>query len=297
MADRLLHQLPDGDLETALSGLVSVLAWPTATLSEGTDIAAAVRARIEAIPIPRTGGPTTRTGLPGGWRWSWRPARRALVLALVALLAIVAIAGALGLGLPGLRIILGEAPPTLSPTTSIAPSAPSASASATPEALGASLRLGEALDPSDPHALDDRAGFPVRLPTDAQIGPPEAAFIDKLKGGQVTLLWPTRPDLPATLQPDIGLLISEFRGTVGSEFFAKATGANTKVEPVQVDGRDGYWLTGDPHVFFWEGQGGFIDDPRRWVGDVLLWSDGAVTYRLETSLGRDEAIRIAESLR
>jgi len=297
MADRLLHQLPDVDLETALRGLAPALAWPTATIPDGTDIAAAVRVRVESMPVPRADGRTTTTGPLVGWRWSWRPARRALVLALVALLAIVAIAGALGLGLPGLRILLGEAPPPPSATASIAPSVPPPSAPATPEVLGASLRLGEALDPSDPDALDAQAGFPVRLPTDPQIGPPETAYIDKLKGGQVTLLWPTRPDLPATLQPDIGLLISEFRGTVGSEFFAKATGANTKVEPVQVDGRDGYWLTGDPHVFFWEGQGGFVDDPRRWVGDVLLWSDGAVTYRLETSLGRDEAIRIAESLR
>lgn len=293
MADRLLHQIPDGDLEAALRGLAPALAWPTPAFPDGSDIAAAVRARVEAMPVPRTDGRMTGAGPIGGWRWSWRPARRALVLALVALLAIVAIAGALGLGLPGLRIILGEAPPT--PSATIAPSAPP-SASATPEALGASLRLGEALDPSDPDGLEERAGFPVRLPNDPEIGPPETAYIDETKGGQVTLLWPTRPDLPATLQPDVGLLLSQFRGTVGEQFFAKAT-ANTIVEPVQVDGRGGYWLTGDPHVFFWEGQGGFVDDPRRWVGDVLLWSDGLITYRLETSLGRDEAIRIAESMR
>ena len=287
MADRLLHQLPDGDLEAALRGLTSVVAWPDATLPGGSDIAAAVRARVETLPVPR------RDGLAGPFRWSWRPARRALVLALAAVLAIVAIAGALGLGLPGLRIILGEAPPL----PSISPPSATASASRTPQPLGTSLRLGDPLDPTDRAELDARADFPVRLPADPAIGPPETAFIDHAKGGQVTLLWPTRPELPATLQPEIGLLISQFEGTVDRQFFAKATGANTIIEPVEVGEHDGYWLTGDPHIFFWEGRGGFVDDARRWVGDVLLWSDGTVTYRLETSLGRDEAIAIAEGMR
>ncbi len=288
MAERLLHQLPDGDLEAALRGLVPVVAWPQATVPGGSDIAAAVRTRVEALPVPR------RDGRAGPFRWSRWPARRALVLALVALLAVVAVAGALGLGLPGLRIILGEAPPL--PSISPGPSAgPTASRSPLP--LGTSLRLGDPLDPTDRAELDARAGFPVQLPADPAIGPPETAYVDHTKGGQVTLLWPTRPDLPATLQPEVGLLISQFEGTVEREFFTKSTSSNTVIEPVTVGEHDGYWLTGDPHIFFWEGRGGFVDDARRWVGDVLLWSDGTVTYRLETSLGRDEAIAIAEGMR
>jgi hypothetical protein len=295
MAELRLHQLPDGDLEAALRGLAPSVAWPATTMTSGSDIAAAVRARVEAMPVPGGNGRLTIAGLSGPFSWSWRPARRALVLALVALLAVVAIAGALGLGLPGLRFILGGAP--LLPSVSAEPSMVAPSPSRAPGPLGTSLRLGEALDPADRSALDERAGFPVLTPADPAIGPPETAWIDDAKGGQVTLLWPARPGLPATLQPDVGLLISQFRGTVGREFFVKATGSDTVIEPVQVGGQDGYWLTGDPHIFFWEGQGGFVDDPRRWVGDVLLWSDGVVTYRLEASLGRDEAIRIAESMR
>jgi hypothetical protein len=288
MADQRLYQLPDGDLEVALRGLVPVVAWPEAALPGGSDIAAVVRARVETLPVPR------RDGQTGPFRWSWRPARRALVLALVALLAVVAIAGALGLGLPGLRILLGEAPPlpSIRPVPSAGPTA-----SRPTEALGTSLRLGDPLDPTDRAELDARADFKVLLPTDPALGPPETAYIDHTKGGQVTLLWPTRPDLPATLQPEVGLLISQFEGIVGREFFTKATSSDTIIEPVEVGGHDGYWLTGDPHIFFWDGRGGFVDDARRWVGDVLLWSDGTVTYRLETSLGRDEAIAIAEGMR
>ena len=61
-------------------------------------------------------------------------------------------------------------------------------------------------------------------------------------------------------------------------------------------GQLGYWITGEPHQFFYEGPNGFVEDPRRWVGDVLLWADGPITYRLETSLGRDATIAIAETL-
>jgi hypothetical protein len=68
------------------------------------------------------------------------------------------------------------------------------------------------------------------------------------------------------------------------------------VAPVRVAGGQGYWLSGDELYLFWEGPEGFVDDARRWVGDVLLWTDGSITYRLETSLGREEAIRIAESM-
>jgi hypothetical protein len=232
--------------------------------------------------------------LPGWWRSSGRSARRALVLALVALLAVAAIAGAVGLGLPGLRLILGQSPaspvPTLAPATG-APDSPS------PGPLGRRLGLGEQLDLDDPVSLNERAGFHVGLPEDPGLGPPDTAWIDDRKGGQVTLLWATGKDLPATSERDIGLLLGQFRGTVDTGFFNKVISGGTVVEPVRVAGNRGYWLSGEPHVFFWEGPDGFVDDARRWVGDVLLWADGAITYRLETSLGRDEAIRIAESIR
>jgi hypothetical protein len=294
MAERRLHQLPDVELEAVLRGLAPTLAWPTVDrLPGGPDIATTVRTRIETIPALREDrGPAVRRA-----RWfgsSWRPARRALLLALVALLAVAAIAGAVGLGLPGLRLILGDAPPNSPPSIS----APTLSTGPSPSGgrLGGAMGLGASLDARDAAALDARAGFPVRLPADPRLGPPGAAFIEDAKGGAVTLLWTPTPDLPATLEPTVGLLLSEFRGSIDQGFFSKAIGNKTTLERLRVGGNAGYWLSGDPHIFFWEGPNGFVDDPRRWVGDVLLWSDGPITYRLETALGRDEAVRIAESL-
>lgn len=301
MAEQMLHRLPDRELEAALRGLAATIDWPAPALPDGTDIAASVRARLEAGPAVAGVAPVERpASRPFVARlfegWSLRPARRALVLALIALLVVAAIAGAAILGLPGLRITLGEAPPTPAPTVEASSALPP-TPTPTPGPLGSSMGLGESLDPDDPVALDEAAGFDVRWPDDSAIGPPDAAYVDRFKGGQVSLLWASRDDLPATLEPSVGLLLSQFQGAVEQGFFNKSVDQGTVVERVRVDGQPGYWLQGDPHVFFWQGAGGFVDDTRRWVGDVLLWADGPITYRLETSLGRDEAIRIAETLR
>ena len=51
------------------------------------------------------------------------------------------------------------------------------------------------------------------------------------------------------------------------------------------------------HFFFYERpEGGYVDDGRRWVGDALVWYDGTATYRIESALGRDATIALAESL-
>ena len=84
------------------------------------------------------------------------------------------------------------------------------------------MGLGERVELAD---LDARAGFDVRWPNDPSIGPPDAAYIDATKGGQVSLVWASRPGLPATLEPGVGLLLSQFRGQVEDGFFTKVINA------------------------------------------------------------------------
>ena len=291
MADQPLHLRPDADLEMALRGLAEAIDWPVAgpapttaggpeRTAGGPDLAAVVRARIEAAdPVARRGSS----------RWSWRPARRLAIAAVVVLLALAvlaAIAGAAGLGLPGLRLFLGPAP--VSPPPSVAPSA-----SPTAGAPGSALPLGERVDLAD---LDARAGFDVRWPDDPAIGPPDAAYIDPAVGGQVSLVWAPKPGLPETFQSGVGLVMTAVRGAVDDGFFTKVVSQGTKVRLVLVDGERAYWLSGAPHFFFYQTGSGQIVDPRRWVGDALLWADGPITYRLETALGPDRAVEIAESV-
>ena len=293
MADREFQRWPDAALIDALRGIEPEVAWPaTPVPADGVpDLATTVRARIESIPVAALGG-----GRPGGrrsrlWaRLAAPPARRALLIAVALLIVLAAIAGAGGIGLPGLRVLFGGAP--AGPPASLEPGG-----SPSPGGPGAGMELGDPVSPTDPAALDAQAGFQIRWPADPRAGPPDAAYVDDSRHGQVSLVWSARAGLPATLEPGVGLLMTEFVGSVDDSYYTKLAGSGTTVDAVLVGGRRGFWLAGDPHFFFYTGPGGVVQDDRRWVGDVLIWSDGDVTYRLESGLGREATIQIAESVR
>jgi hypothetical protein len=278
MSRRPVEPFADGALEAALRDLAPALAWPDARPRPGApDLATRVRARIVAgdgaARAPR------RTG--------WHPIRRRLVLALAALLVLAAVAAAVALGVPGIRLSFGV-PPATPPATVVPGTAPVDSS----EPPGAALRLGRqvALD-----ALDAAVPFPVRLPRDPRLGAPAAAWVSARD--EVTLTWPPSADLPATIDPDVGLLLTQFRGSHSPSMITKVIDSGTNVTRVSVNGTPGYWIAGDPHFSFYETPDGeLVEETRRWVGDALIWADGEVTYRLETSLGREAALRIASSL-
>jgi hypothetical protein len=288
-----LRNLSDDAFAGALRELATSVDFPSAAAGgpDAQDLAARVRRRIELAP-PRL-SIWQRLGLGGGpvgrpLRLGGRPMRRSLVLALVALLVVAAVAGAVGLGLPGLRIIFGEGP---SPQSSAA-ATPGTSPSGSISPLGGSLALGTALPLAEVERL---AGFDVITPTDPDLGPPDASYMN---GQRVALVWAGRPGLPETESPGVGLVISEFRGEVDEGFFQKIIGSDTTVTRVTVGGSPGYWIGGALHFFMYvDPQGEIQTDDRRVVGDVLLWTKGEVTYRLETSLGMEAAIRLAGSLR
>jgi hypothetical protein len=273
-----LDSMNDDELGAALASLASAVAWPQPQLAPGgPDLATRVRARIIAEP-PRAAR--------RGW-FSFAPARRALVLAVVALVVLAAVAGAVAFGVPGIRLIFGD--PGGTPPPAVATPAPTPTASAQP--AGSSLDLGQRVDAA---TAAERAGFEVRLPADPALGAPDAVYVSGRD--EVALVWAPTDDLPPTIESDIGLLIMQFRGSVSPEPIGKIIGSGTEVEPVRI-GDGGYWIDGDPHMYFYiSPEGNHVEEGRRWVGDALIWQDGEMTYRIETSLGKDAAIRIAESL-
>jgi hypothetical protein len=296
---RALLALPDDELVGALRQLATSVAFPSAVPTEpgAPDLAGHARRRIELNP-PRPSiwqrlGLGGRVG--GGAGLRARPVRRGFVLALVTLLVLAAVAGAVGLGLPGLRIIFGQGPspmpsPTATSTSSSSPSRPAPSATIQP--LGGSLGLGDALPFAE---VERQAGFDVLLPTDPPIGPPDVSY---LNGQRVALVWASRPALPETNTLGIGLVLAEFQGTVDQGYYEKILGGETTITPVTVDGARGYWISGGPHFFFYrDAQGQVVTDESRVVGDVLVWATADVTYRLETSLDMAAAIKLADSLR
>jgi hypothetical protein len=280
--------MDDAALGDALRDIAPALAYPAPTAAAGTDLAARVRRQIVAAP------PARPAGRPLGWIGR-HPVRRSLLVAVVALLILAAIAGAVGLGVPGIRIFTGGPTPSPAPT-------PSTAAGATPtigtpqpapsSPLGIQMGLGVALPVDEVARL---AGLDLILPPDPAIGPPDAAFS---LGNRAALVWSARPGLPADPGTGVGLLLSEFRGHVDESYFGKAVGEGTTVTPVTVGGHPGYWIAGQPHFFYYvDPSGRDVDDSHREVGDTLIWSDGDTTYRLESLLSKEDAIRLAESLR
>lgn len=294
----------DDELAAALQDLAGHIAVPSAAVPTAGDPARLARLRIEAD--------AARRGPMGGLirRPHIRPLRRGLLVGLVAVLAIAAVAGAIGLGVPGIRIVFGPAPSSIasapgstgagasgssSPGSSSphpsgpSPTTPGGSASGL---LGSGLGLGTPIPASTAGSV---TGITVVLPPDASIGPPASAW---LLDRRVSFVWPAGPALPPMIDPAIGLILTEFRGTLEPGYFQKVLGPGTTIETVRVRGTTGWWVSGAPHEFVYvDATGQPVFDSRRTVGDTLMWSDGTITFRLESALDRAAAIALADSLR
>ena len=92
------------------------------------------------------------------------------------------------------------------------------------------------------------------------------------------------------------LVLSQLNGSVWDGFVKKVASAGTTVVPVQVDGEQGYYVTGDDHFVMFRDENGQITDERTFLaGTVLLWNRGGLLLRLEGDLARAEALRIART--
>jgi hypothetical protein len=103
----------------------------------------------------------------------------------------------------------------------------------------------------------------------------------------------SRPGLIATL------LQYDRKPVLRAEFSGDQTGltkklapGGTRVEPADI-GTFGIWLTGGKHVVVWN-QGQL--NGLRLAGNVLIWTDGGRTYRLEGDLGKGEMLQLARDI-
>jgi hypothetical protein len=261
--------LSDRKLSAALVAVGRDLAFP-----EVPDLAPAVVRRLEEperIPDRRP------LSLPGPFR---RPGRRvALALAAVLILAGSAVAG--GLLVRGVRILI--APETTTPPPSPTVTGP----------LGRLLFLGERTTLDEARRLVD---FEVLLPRAAGLHEPVTYVDDDPPGGRVSLVYPAGPGLPKAQEPGIGMLLMQFRGRIELPFIEKLVRTD-QVQEVQVGGSAGYWIEGEHTLVYLDERGEPYEERSRLAGNTLLWQRGEVTFRLESALTREEAIRIAESMR
>ena len=297
--------MTDDELEAGLRALGAALAIPAARSNEASDPARRARIQIADAARLHSRRPIRR------WLRSSPGDRlvRGLVLAVLAAIAIAAVAGAIGVVLPGIRIFPAPASvPVSTPPASI-PSAgsstggaigPSPSPPFTPtptpiptiaSPLGSNLGLG---DPVAIESLEEAVDFPLSVPPRGRFGPPTTAWI---RDARLTLVWTATPTLPATAEPGVGLILSQFRGAVDEAYFAKLLDQGTTISTVLVGGETGYWISGAPHeIVYVDDRGEPQFDSRRSVGDTLLWARGGVTFRLESGLGRAATIDLAASM-
>ena len=263
-------------LEVRLGDLASAIVFPPTP-----DIATVVGSRLRG-PRPQP--------LP-----IWRSLRRSLLLAATLALLVVGGALAIGFGLELLHIRFGPVP-TIAPSPSAAAAGVSASPSTSPEPLGSSLLLGRPLVLQDASAA---AAFHVLVP--AALGPPDIVYVGgPALRGQVALVYAPRGDLPLSgLLGGAGLLITENRGEADDGLAAKLVDAGlATVEPMEVNGASGAWISGGPHIFWYLApDGSFIQDSRRYVGDTLAWERDGVLYRIEGAITKERALEIAASMR
>jgi hypothetical protein len=222
-----------------------------------------------------------RVRLPrAGWR---RVAVVALALVVLAAGIVVATpsareAVARRLGLRGVEIHLGGPAPTV---TTLRPGA------------GANLGLGRHVTLEQARAA---VSFPLLVPTEPGFERPDDVYLSEdVPGGRVDFVYRPRPGLPASRFTNVGLLITQFQGEPFAEKFAKSV---TRLEQVTVGGERGYWLTGEPHGFVYQDRSGNIrEETARLAGSTLVWTHGPITLRLEGQVSKQDAMRLAESMR
>ncbi|GIJ79811.1 hypothetical protein SAMN05443287_102612 [Micromonospora phaseoli] len=223
------------------------------------EVAAQVRARLTAAPRSR------RIAVRRRWRY-------ALAAALAALLVAVLPPGraAVADAVTGLLRFAG-----ITISTSSAPVPPPGSPSPLPAQRPAAL---------------DEAGRLVRFPirTPAALGPPDQVLVADPDG--------TGSHRVATLLYHGGTLrLDAFDGRLDPVFFKQAGGSGT--EWTQVGGVPAVWIGGPHPVTYVDRDGTVRQESARLAAATLIWEDAGVTYRLECSLTRVEAVEIAASMR
>ena len=244
------------ELELQLLALRDDVAWPPTP-----DLATAVQARVAREPRR----PVRRVWLPA----RLAPVVVALLLVLLALGALLAASPGVRatlrdwLGIGSVRIARVERLPDLSPARQLA--------------LGRRASVA---------AANRHLGSPIT--TIRGLGAPDAIYLGDGPPARVSLVYAARPGLPPGTA-GVGALLDELQGDA-LPFVEKFVAGNVPITRVRINGARGYFIGGQHTV-------NLPDELRpRLAGNTVVWLHDAVTYRLETKLGREAAVRLARAV-
>jgi hypothetical protein len=259
------ERMRDDELETALRDIGERLDYP-----RPVGMAAAVRVRLRE-PRPKLA--------------AWWPPRLAPTLVTMALLAIV-----VALASPDARAAAGQFLHLRGIDIFPVPTVP------------ASLPPLRITFTGQRTTLDDarrQVRFTMRVPSAPELGTPDDVFVESVgTSDRVSLVYRQRDGIPLSKGAGVSALVVEVKGTVDEILLGKATGPGTRIEAVMVNGAPGYWLEGEPHLFFYREPGGNVrDETLRLAGNTLVWVQDGVTIRLEAQISKTDALRIASTFR
>jgi len=264
---------PSAALERALIALGRDTHFPPAP-----DLAASVRRRLRE-PAERR-------------RWWHMPlARQPLIAALLLTLALLA---GLATLLPDVRTAIAHWF-TIPGVHFVIVDDDTATGTLSDDPAGATLLFGERLTLTEAQA---RVPFMLQLPTSPTLGMPDEVYLRPVAGSQmVTLLYQAQEGLPAAAETGVGALLMQFENRGPLDALAKGIPSHITLEWPTVGGGLGLWLEGSSYLMVNPGASlGFGDGGARHSANVLFWQENGVTFRLETALTREDAIRLAESV-
>ena len=215
---------------------------------------------------------------------AWQLALISLVVLTAALLAVPQVRAFVGqyfrIGVVRILPFGPTAAPT--PVSTITPRSPAASPSVTPGSLPSPLvGLEGRITLEEAH---QRARFPVLLPGyPSDLGPPDYAFYQR----EIPMLIFAWADPGDPRQLLLSLFEIDSRSPMVSKYEPQI------IEETSVNGEYALWVEG-PYLVELSSQ----DYVHRYLveGGTLVWEGDGVTYRLETRLPIEEAVRVAESL-
>ena len=175
--------------------------------------------------------------------------------------------------------------PALGPGTSLNPSATASPSltpppSLTPRSFPLNLFGETSLEEARRQVL-----FPIQLPEYPEdLGEPDLVFLQDLEGQVLVLVWLDH-DQPDKVRLSLHMYAGE--NITGEKFQPRV------VQETQVNGEPAVWAEG-PYVL--KLSNGTYQVVRLIEGQVLIWESEEITYRLETDLPLEEAVKVAESL-
>lgn len=192
----------------------------------------------------------------------------------------------------GIRIFLGgpsatPTPPAATPPPSSGAGLPTSNPSPTAALEASATPFASFLSLAGETTLAEartQAGFPVRLPNHPEdLGAPDLVFLQDMSGPAVLLVW-----LKSGNEEEIELSLLE----MGPGTFAGKSVPEV-IQETNVDGHAALWTEG-PHLLQFKSGYHMVNLVAK--GNVLIWEEGGITYRLESDRSLGEAVKIAESL-